>query len=188
MTLNPGETKNDEGRTVYLDNELQDILSGLWEARKDRGKISPYVFLNESGKDRIKDLRGAWNSACQKAGIGDRLFHDFRRTAVRNMVRAGISERVAMMISGHKTRSVFDRYDIVSDTDLKEAAHRQKAYLESQTVTKTVTILDFEQKKEAINDDKPLNSHGVSDTARTRGIRFNNPVSESLDARKLSLS
>jgi integrase len=157
VSLNPGESKNNEGRTVYCDEELKDILNEQWEERKKRGQIIPYVFLARNGIDMVKDFRKVWNKACEDAGIGKRLFHDFRRTAVRNMVRAGIPERVAMMVSGHKTRSVFDRYNIVSDTDLKLAAQKQEEYLEKQNGYKTVTISNL---KKAKNQCGPLAQHG----------------------------
>jgi integrase len=147
VRLETGETKNDESRTVYLDDELKEVFSQQWESRKQRKKLSGFVFPNKNGIDRIKDFRGSWKKACQDSGIGKRHFHDFRRTAVRNMVRSGIPERVAMMISGHKTRSVFDRYNIVNDTDLKLAAQRQQTYLDSQTGTISGTIHDFGTKK-----------------------------------------
>src|SRR5262245_56100379 len=72
-------------------------------------------------------LRYVWRLARTAAGLEHRGPHDFRRTAVRNMVRAGIPERVAMLITGHKTRSIFDRYHIVSDSDLREAAAKLDA-------------------------------------------------------------
>jgi integrase len=147
VRLETGETKNDEGRTVYLDEELKEVFIEQWEDRKKSGKLLPHVFLARNGIGMVKSFRRAWDRACQEAGIGKRLFHDFRRTAVRNMVRARIPERVAMMVSGHKTRSVFERYNIVSDADLKMAAQRQADYLNAQKVTKTVTIANLDNRK-----------------------------------------
>lgn len=148
VRLDPGETKNNEGRTVYLDAELKEMINDQWKSRKKSGILTPYVFPRLDGKGRIIDIRGSWNKACENAKIGKRLFHDFRRTAVRNMIRSGIPERVAMMISGHKTRSVFDRYNIVSDTDLKLAARKQETYLQAQTGTISGTVQKIGIKKE----------------------------------------
>jgi integrase len=145
--LNPGESKNDEPRIVYLDDELTGLFQEQWDHRKQSRAIHPFVFLNKNGDNRIEGFRKAWKSACSQAGIGDRIFHDFRRTAVRNMVRAGVPEAVAMKISGHRTRSVFERYNIVNERDLKMAAAMQQTYLSGQAGTKTGTITDFAQRK-----------------------------------------
>jgi len=128
LRLEPGTTKNDDGRVVYLPAYLELALGEQVErvkALEDRlGREVPYLFPHLTGRregDRIGDYVKRWKTACRKAGVPGMLRHDFRRTAVRNMVNAGVPERVAMTITGHRTRSVFDRYHIVSPADLKAA-------------------------------------------------------------------
>ncbi|HMK77173.1 MAG TPA: site-specific integrase [Thermodesulfobacteriota bacterium] len=121
--LDPGETKNEEGRTFYLTRELIEVMRAL---HRNRRLDCAHVF-HRNGKV-IKGFRKAWISACKKAGLKGKIFHDFRRTAIRDMVRSGISEKVAMTISGHKSRNVFERYNIVNDQDLREAALKFQNY------------------------------------------------------------
>lgn len=140
VRLEVGETKNDEGRIVFMDDETKEMFLRRWRSRK---RPLPWVFLNADGTDRLKRFYKVWKTACARAGLSGRLFHDLRRTAVRNMVRAAIPERVAMKISGHKTRSVFDRYNIVSEADLRRAARQLQEHLEAQKVAPKVTSLDL---------------------------------------------
>ncbi len=151
VTLNPGETKNDAARTLYLDGELKEVIECQWQMRMEKERLTPFVFTNNVGSDKIGDFRKAWKTGCQQAGIGAKLFHDLRRTAVRDLVRAGVPERVVMMITGHKTRSIFDRYNIVSDTDLKAAMEKQSAYHDEYSASnshKKATIATFPHQRE----------------------------------------
>jgi integrase len=131
IRLDPGTTKNDEGRIVYLIPELKVQLE-VQLRRVDElgwklGRIVPFLFPHFTGRfqgQRLHDFRKAWKTACRRAGCPGFLRHDFRRTAVRNMVNAGVVERVAMTVTGHKTRSVFDRYHIVSPSDLQDVVRK----------------------------------------------------------------
>jgi integrase len=88
---------------------------------------SEYLFAR--GARPIKDFRESWDQACERAGIPDLLFHDLRRTAIRNMRRAGVPESVIMKITGHRTRTVFERYNITDQTDTQEAGRRAEEFL-----------------------------------------------------------
>jgi len=144
IRLRPEESKNGQGRVLALEGDLAAVVDRRWRARVlpapgGAARVADLVFHREGRP--IGDVRKAWATACKKAGVPGRLFHDLRRTAVRDMVRAGVPERVAMEVSGHRTRSVFDRYNIVSEDDLREAARRTSAYREARPWTRTVEAL-----------------------------------------------
>ena len=124
IRLNPGETKNKEGRLLPIYGEMRQWLLMQKTIRDTKYPACPYVFHN-TGRF-IVDFRKAWRSATKRAGLLGTLFHDLRRSAVRNMREAGIAENVAMRISGHKTRAVFERYNIVSERDIKQAAEKMQ--------------------------------------------------------------
>lgn len=114
IRLDPGATKNDESRAVPLFGQLFEML----KIEREKNPGAEFVFTRDG--QRIGAFWKAWKSACKRAGLQGLLFHDLRRTGVRNLVRAGVPERVAMAISGHKTRAIFERYNIVSGRDLKD--------------------------------------------------------------------
>jgi integrase len=133
VRLDAGATKNREGRIFPFTDDLRALLEAQYAEHvhlRKRGQVEPRVFFRMVAKNRggdklprpIRSFNKAWKAACLAAGCPGRIPHDLRRTAVRNMVRRSVPERVAMQLAGHKTRSVFERYNIVSSGDLRTAA------------------------------------------------------------------
>jgi integrase len=123
VRLRAQHSKNKRPRVVALRGALLELMERRVACRQ---LDCLRVFHRAGGRVPV---RKAWAAACAATGFAGLLFHDLRRSAVRNMVRAGVPERVAMRISGHRTRSVFDRYDITSEADLEAAAEQTSRYV-----------------------------------------------------------
>jgi integrase len=148
--LRPEYSKTREPRMLALEGELWKVMAEQGASREYENPdntigVSRYVFHRKG--EPIGDIRKAWDAACKRANIQGKIFHDFRRTAVRNMIRAGVPERVAMAISGHRTRAIFDRYNIVSEDDLRTAVRKTNAYL--RTAPKQQSVTTFPARKKA---------------------------------------
>jgi integrase len=112
IRLRHGETKNDEGRTLPIYGDMMPWLEMSWTEHKAKCPECPWVLQKDG--ERIKSFRKAWASACRCADVPGLLFHDLRRSAVRNMEHAGIPRKTAMAISGHKSEEVYRRYAMVT--------------------------------------------------------------------------
>jgi integrase len=141
VRLEPGTTKNTEGRAFPLIPEMRAILERRQaitrRCERAQGRIIAHVF-HRYGRP-IKSLRRAWMTACRKAGRPGLLPHDLRRSAVRNLERARISRSVAMKLTGHKTEAVYRRYAIVAENDLREAGANLAIALGTGAVTASLS-------------------------------------------------
>jgi integrase len=111
---------------VILYGQNPELVALLERRLAARRLDSPLIFHNGEGR-HVGNFSTSWGRALRNAEVAF-AFHDLRRTAIRNMIRAGVPERVAMEISGHRTRAIFDRYNIVSGQDLDDAMAKRAAY------------------------------------------------------------
>ena len=127
IRLSPARSKTLVGRILPIS---QPIAEALVRRRARRDPDSPLVFHRDG--IAVRRWRTAWRTACQAAGVPTRFLHDCRRTAARNLIRANVPERVAMLLTGHKSRASFDRYNIIHEQELLDAGDQLVAYLAQQ--------------------------------------------------------
>ena len=134
----PGKsTKNGQPRKLSLEGIYREMIARRLSARR---LDCPLIFHRQG--QPMGAFRKAWANACKKAGVSGLLFHDLRRTAVLNMIRAGIDKTVAKKISGHRTDAVFERYNITSDEDIREAMQKNEVYVSGLPAKSTITTLE----------------------------------------------
>jgi integrase len=143
IRLRPENSKNGDGRVIVLEGELRELIERRTAARSvktDNGTaLSALIFHNGHGEP-VGDFRKAWATACKLAGVPGKLFHDLRRSSVRNMIRAGVPEKIAMTLSGHKTHSMLSRYNIINETDQRQALRRTQDYLKDIAVEESKVV------------------------------------------------
>ncbi len=137
------DSKNGEGRVLPLDENLWILIERCWSRREYKkanggSSLSEYVFHFRGRPTPETTLRRWWVEALTKAGLPGKLFHDFRRSAVRDMIRAGVAQAVAMSVSGHKTESMFRRYNITTTADKLEALRLRRKYVDAQTTESNI--------------------------------------------------
>jgi len=124
IRLPPLRSKTKTGRVLPVSQPLREVL----QRRQRRRRAGDPLVFHRDGVP-VRQWRTALRDACRKARVPHRLLHDCRRTAARNLIRAGVPERVAMLLTGHKTRAVFDRYNIVNEQELLTAGERLATYV-----------------------------------------------------------
>ena len=122
IRLDPSQNKGRTVRVLALQGELAAMIERRWRARMVGRTLATHVF-HRAGR-QLGDFRPAWPNACRQAGLGHRMFHSLRRSAARNMSLQGVPEKVIMSIMGHRTRVMFDRYNIVTEADQRAYAER----------------------------------------------------------------
>ena len=127
IRLSPARSKTLVGRILPISQPISETLA---RRRARRDPDSPLVFHRDGIP--VRRWRTAWRTACQAAGVPTRFLHDCRRTAARNLIRANVPERVAMLLTGHKSRAIFDRYNIIHEQELLDAGDQLVEYLAQQ--------------------------------------------------------
>ena len=122
IRLEPARNKGRTVRVMALQGELVALIDRRWQARKVGGTPAQHVF-HRAGQ-QLHTFHWHWLKACRQAGLGHRWFHSLRRSAARNMSLQGVPEKVIMSIMGHKTRGMFDRYNIVTEADQRAYGKR----------------------------------------------------------------
>jgi integrase len=144
LRLHAKDAKTGYGRVLALEGPLRTIIDRRVASRRIG---SPLIF-HRRGRP-VGDIRKQWKKACKAAGVVGKLLYDLRRTAIRNMVRAGVDPVVAMKVSGHRTRAVFDRYNIIAEADLRDAVLKTQAYVSSLPTERKVAQLEAPSRQES---------------------------------------